>query len=311
MMKTLFRCSLVPIVVLLTAAVCAQNQTPLVPAGKTREVADHVYVIPDQRVNLVPNIGIIVGDKGVLVVDTGMGPKNAETVLAEVKKITREPIIYLTVTHFHPEHGMGAQSFPDTTTIIYPMAQKTELMEKSTDIISMFNGFSPEIAALLKPVKITPPAVTFKDEAEVDLGNFPVQLFHWGPAHTRGDEFVYLPKQGIVFCGDVVVNRFFPIMPDADANGANWIQMLQRLEKMKPAIVVPGHGEVGDATLITTMREYLEFVRDRVQQLKSQNHALADIEKELEPEIRAKYKDWDNPNWIKNAIDNFYNSSGK
>ena len=310
-MDTLRRCTAVPLFLVLLTGLWAQNQTPLVPAGKTRQIAGHIFIIPDQRINLVPNIGIVVGEKGVLVIDTGMGPKNAQTVLTEVEKITKKPISYLTVTHFHPEHGMGAQSFPASTTIIYPMAQKTELIEKSADIIKMFNGFSPAIAELLKPVKITAPTVTFKEEAEVNLGDFPVQLFHWGPAHTRGDEFVYLPKQGIVFCGDVVVNRFFPIMPDSDASGANWIQMLDRLEKMKPAIVVPGHGEAGDATLITTMRQYLEYVRDRAQEMKSQGNALPDVEKQLEPEIRAKYKDWDNPNWIKNAIENFYKNSGK
>ena len=293
----------------LGAVVCAQNQTPLVPSGKTRDIAEHVYVIPDQRVNLVPNIGIIVGRDGVLVIDTGMGPKNAETVLGEVRKITSEPISYLTVTHFHPEHGMGAQAFPPSTIIVYPAEQKTELMEKGADFIKLFKGFSPEIADLLKPVHARMPNVVFHDQAEIDLGDISVQLLHWGPAHTRGDELVFLPKQRILFGGDVVVHRFFPIMPDADANGGNWIKMLERMEKMNPAIVVPGHGEVGDATLITQMREYLGFVRDRVQQMKSQENALAELEKRLEPEIRAKYKDWDNPNWIKNAIENFYNST--
>jgi glyoxylase-like metal-dependent hydrolase (beta-lactamase superfamily II) len=304
-------CAAAPIILVLAGVVCAQDQPPIVPAGKTREIAEHVYVIPDQRVNLVPNIGIIVGRDGVLVIDTGMGPKNAETVLGEVKKITSERIAYLTVTHFHPEHGMGAQAFPPGTIIICPMAQKTELLAKGTDIVSMFKGFSPEIAELLQPVRITAPNITFKEEAEVNLGDVSVQLFHWGPAHTLGDEFVFLPKQRILFGGDVVVNGFFPIMPDSDANGRNWIRMLERLKQLNPAIVVPGHGEVGDATLITKTREYLEFVRDRVQQMKSQGNTLAEVEKRLEPEVRAKYKDWDNPNWIKNAIDNFYDSSGK
>lgn len=310
-MKNLRRCAVAPIMLVLAGVVRAQDQTPLIPAGKTLEIAEHIYVIPDQRVNLVPNIGVIVGRHGVLVIDTGMGPKNAETVLGEVKKITSERIAYLTVTHFHPEHGMGAQAFPPGTTIIYSMAQKTELMAKGTDYISMFKGFSPEIAELLKPVRIIMPNVTFAEEAEVNLGDVSARLLHWGPAHTLGDEFVFLPEKRVLFGGDVVVNRFFPIMPDGDANGRNWIKMLERMEKLNPAIVVPGHGEVGDAVLIAKMREYLEFVRDRVEQMKSQGSTLADVEKRLEPEIRAKYKDWGNPNWIKNAIDNFYNTSAK
>jgi len=172
-----------------------------------------------------------------------------------------------------------------------------------------FSGVSSEIADLLKPVRFRMPNVTFSEEAEVDLGDFPVRLLHWGSAHTLGDNFVFLPKQRILFGGDVVINRFFPIMADSDSSGMSWIQTLERLEKLNPAIVVPGHGEVGDVGLVAAMREYLVVVRDRVQEMKSQGSGVTDVEAKLEPEVRAKYKDWDNPNWIKNAIDNFYSSA--
>jgi len=308
-MKDLRSFVVVSTIFALAGVVGAQVQTPLVRSGVTRKVAENVYVIPDQRVNVIPNIAIIVGRDGVLVVDTGMGPRNAETVLGEVKKITSKPVAYLTITHFHPEHGMGAQAFPASTIVIYPTAQKIELLEKGTAMINQFSGVSTGIADLLKPVKIRMPKITFSEEAEIDLGDFPVRLLHWGSSHTRGDEFVFLPKQSIVFGGDVVVNRFFPIMADSDSSGTNWIEILDRLEKLHPAIVVPGHGEIGDVSLITALRDYLVFVRDRVQQMKSQGSSVADVENKLTPEVRAKYKDWDNPDWIKNAIDNFYNSA--
>jgi glyoxylase-like metal-dependent hydrolase (beta-lactamase superfamily II) len=308
-MKDLRSFVVVSTIFTLAGVVCAQVQTPLVASGKTREIAEHVYVIPDQRINVIPNIGIIIGRDGVLVVDTGMGPRNAETVMGEVRKITSKPVAYLTITHFHPEHGMGAQAFPASTIIIYPTAQKTELLEKGAAMINQFSGVSTGIADLLKPVTIRRPNVTFSEEAEINLGDFPVRLLHWGASHTRGDGFVFLPKQSIVFGGDVVVNRFFPIMADSDSSGTNWIEILGRLEKLHPAIVVPGHGEVGDVGLITAMRDYLVFVRDRVQQMKSQGSSVMDVESKLGPEVRAKYKDWDNPDWIKNAIDNFYSSA--
>jgi len=307
--KDLRSFALVSVIFTLSGVVGAQVRAPLVASGTTREIAEHVYVIPDQRINVIPNIGIIVGRDGVLVVDTGMGPRNAETVLNEVKKITSKPVAYLTITHFHPEHGMGAQAFPASTIVIYPTAQKIELLEKGPAMMKEFSGVSPEIADLLRPVKLRMPNVTFSEEAEVDLGDFPVRLLHWGSAHTRGDNFVFLPKQRIVFGGDVVINRFFPIMADSDSSGANWIQTLERLEKLDPAIVVPGHGEVGNVALIESMREYLVFVRNRVQEMKSQGISITEVETKLDPEVRAKYKDWDNPQWIKNAIDNFYGSA--
>ena len=93
---------------------------PMVQPGTTEQVSEQVYVIPDGRVGLVPNVGIIIGSEAVLVVDTGMGPSNAERVLAEVRKLTQLPIRYLAITHFHPEHGMGAQSFPASLRSSHP-----------------------------------------------------------------------------------------------------------------------------------------------------------------------------------------------
>src|SRR4029077_21098850 len=99
------------------------NQTqpaPLVQENKTIRVSEHVYAIPDGRVNLVPNIGIIVGTRATLVVDAGMGPRNGEVVLREVGKVSKNAHLYLTTTHFHPEHVTGAQAFPPTTVVVRP-----------------------------------------------------------------------------------------------------------------------------------------------------------------------------------------------
>ncbi len=85
---------------------------PLVQENKTIKVSEHVYAIPDGRVNLVPNIGIIVGSRATLIVDAGMGPKNGETVLRELAKVNKNAQLYFTTTHFHPEHVTGGQAFP-------------------------------------------------------------------------------------------------------------------------------------------------------------------------------------------------------
>lgn len=285
--------------------VLAVPQAPMVKEGGIIQVGEGVYVIPDQRVNLVPNIGTIVGQDGVLVVDTGMGPRNAETVIKEVRRITEKKILYLTITHFHPEHGMGAQAFRPETTIIYPMAQKEELFDKANDFIKLFSGFSPEIAELLQDVEIVSPQITFRHKVEIDLGGLPVRLLHFGAAHTRGDNLVFLPQQKILFAGDVVLNRFFPIMPDADANGSHWIKILEKLEALEPTIVVPGHGEVGDASLIAAMKQYLVSLRESVRELHGRGKSAEEIESVLTDEFQKKYSHWDNPNWLKNAIQNF------
>ena len=108
-----------------------------------KEIAPGVYVIGDRRVPLVPNIGIILGRDAALVVDTGMGPANGEKVLAAAKRVAgRRPLI-LTLTHFHPEHGFGAQAFKGVAKIHYNRAQRDELRAKGEGYLGMFKTFGP------------------------------------------------------------------------------------------------------------------------------------------------------------------------
>ena len=143
-------------------------------------------------------------------------------------------------------------------------------------------------------------------EAELDLGGVTVQLSYHGPAHTRGDQLVLLPSERVLFTGDLVENRFFPILPDEDAHGSDWIALLERMEALEATTVVPGHGEVGEVALIGEVREYLEYVRGRVIEAAANETSLDDVKSQLEPEIRRRYPTWDNEIWIGFAIENFY-----
>lgn len=279
---------------------------PLVQENKTIKVSEHVYVIPDERVNLVPNIGMIVGSRATLVVDAGMGPRNGETVLRELAKVSKNTDLYFTTTHFHPEHMTGVQAFPANTIIIRPEAQQEEVDRKQPEFIQNFSKRTADLKSLLQYVKPRPPDILFDREAKLDLGGLTVRLVWLGPAHTRGDCFVFVEQDGVLFTGDAVINRFFPIFPDADASGKNWLSILDQLDEFHPRTIVPGHGEVGDASLIGTERTYLKSLQARVVELKSQGKSAEETEKLLLVEFRAKYPDWDNPGWIGDAAKRFY-----
>src|SRR5262249_25957232 len=96
----------------------AQQQAPaappLVKENATVKVAPHVYAIPDDNVPLVPNVGIIVGSRATMVVDTGLGPRNGRAIMREVAKVSRNPELYVATTHYHPEHSLGGAAFPPT-----------------------------------------------------------------------------------------------------------------------------------------------------------------------------------------------------
>jgi len=117
---------------LLMAGVLLQQAgpaTPLIRENATVKISDHVYVIPDGNVGGVPNVGIIVGNKATLVVDTGLGPRNGQTVLREVGKVSTNADIYIVATHFHSEHTLGESAFPASAKVFRTRAQQQDIDE--------------------------------------------------------------------------------------------------------------------------------------------------------------------------------------
>jgi glyoxylase-like metal-dependent hydrolase (beta-lactamase superfamily II) len=284
-------------------------QPPVVADVEPEEIAPSVFVVPDGRVPLVPNVGIVLGEREALVVDTGMGPKNGHRVLDTTRTLTDKPLV-LTITHFHPEHGYGAQVF-EGARIVYNRSQQEELSDKGVPYLELFRAFGPGVAEQLEGVELVEPDEVYEDRMSFDLGGLAVELHHFGLAHTRGDQVVFLPKARVLFTGDLVETRFFPIFPwfppdDVDVDGSRWIEVLGRLAELEPEIVVPGHGEVGGPELISDVRSYLEDVRGRVRDAAQAGMSLDEITSTLEPQIRADYPTWDAPEWIGFAIACFH-----
>lgn len=279
--------------------------------GEPVELAEGVYVIPDRRVPLVPNVGIVVGQRAALVIDTGLGPRNGDYVLAQARALAGDRPLYLTITHFHPEHGFGAQSFRGQATIVYNQAQRDELRRKGAGFRQMFSGFTPAIAAELKDVEFVDPDIVYSgDQAELDLGGHLAVLRGCGPAHSVGDQTILIDDQ-VLFTGDLVETRMFPIAAyfpplDTDVDLGRWIGVLGELLAFKPKIVVPGHGEHADAALITRIRDYFVHIRGEVARLSADGRSLAEVTEVIEAMARERWSDWDNPNWIAFTVGAFY-----
>jgi glyoxylase-like metal-dependent hydrolase (beta-lactamase superfamily II) len=283
------------------------SDKPLVAEGAAEQIHDRVHVIPDGRVEFVPNVGIVVGDDAALVIDTAMGAENGARILREARRIAGDRKLFLTTTHFHPEHAFGAQAFKGEATYVANEAQARELADKGAEYVEMFSGFGPGLAELLEDVELVAPEVVYGGErARIELGGIAVELLYYGSAHTRGDQLVLLPEQGILFPGDLVENRFLPIFPDEDAEGGRWLGLLDRIDALAPQVVVPGHGAPGDLGLVAELREYLLAVRARVEELNAEDRALEAIEATVDEEMRSRYADWDNEMWIASAAKSFH-----
>jgi len=281
------------------------NRAPLVQPELAREIAPGVIVLPDQHIDLVPNIGIVIGTDAVLVVDCGMGRENGKRVLHKAMKVAGEKPLLLTSTHFHPEHAFGAQAFKGHATIITNTTQADELREKGAFYLTLFRGLGPVVKELLEGVEVVMPDETYQGERAIDLGGKRVVLRELA-GHTRGDQIVFLPHEQVLFTGDLVENRLFPIFPDQDAHGKQWIEALAHMIRLSPAMVVPGHGEVGTVELLQEFQDHLIFVREEVNRRVKEGQALERIDQEGTHIVKERYQEWENDRWIPFEIRSLY-----
>src|SRR5438067_3921425 len=240
-----------------------------------------------------------------------MGPRNGEIVRRHAEELASGLPLFLTITHFHREHGFGAQAFADGATIVYNREQLDDLRAKGEGYLERFRTFGDAIATQLEGVELVEPRLTYEGEHEIALGGRTAQLRTFGLGHTRGDQVVFVPEERVLFTGDLVESRCFAIFPwfppdEVDVDGDRWIAVLEQLERLEPAIVVPGHGEVGDAGLIAAVREYLAALRAETERLAAGGASADEAVAELEPEFRRRHPDWGQPEWIAFGVQSFH-----
>ncbi len=280
-------------------------QPPLVRSGVTVKLSEHVFVIPDGNVPMVPNVGIVVGTKATLVIDTGLGPNNGKTVLSEVARVSKNRTMYLIATHFHPEHAGGASAFPKATTFVVSDAEQKDLDELGPGMVANFSRISPVHAELLKDLVQRRGDVHFATDYRLDLGGVTVRLVAVGPTHTRGDTLAFVEPDRVLFAGDVVLNHIF-LSFTAQSSGTSWLKALDTTDAMKPVHIVPSHGAMADATAITEQRAVLLAVQARVKDLKAQGRSAEQIAQEVTSQFQTQYPEWASPTRLGAAARAFF-----
>ena len=280
---------------------------PAVHVADAQELAPDLLVIPNKQVDLVPNIGIIGGTDAVLVVDTGIGIANASEVLAFATEVARGRRLYLTTTHFHPEHAFGAQVFAVHATYLVNRAQADDLVSKGAGYLEMFRGFGGSIAERLENVEIPTPDEVYDDVHDLDLGGRIVELRATGRGHTKGDQVIQVPDAGVLFTGDLAETGQFAIFPwfppyDVDVSGVGWLSVMDRLTTTAPKIVVPGHGELGGPEILTSVGDYLRELRDETWRRRDSALSESDIRAEVKALLIERHPEWSGQDWIEPGI---------
>jgi glyoxylase-like metal-dependent hydrolase (beta-lactamase superfamily II) len=274
----------------------AAQTDPVLP-DKVTQVSGHVYAIIGW-----PNVAIVLGSRGTLVVDTGMGPRNGATVMRQVEKLAKAPNLYLTTTHFHAEHSSGAQAFPARTVLIRPAVQQEEMDQRNVQFLDMFRGRSPQMKELLDGVVTRSTDIVFDRELKLDLGDVTARLMWLGGGHTKGDELVLVEPDSALISGDIVENKLVPSMPNEDSSVKGWLALLDKIEAMHPRYVVPDHGQLGDGSLVAQERAFLLDLQSRAAALKREGKTADEASVRITEEFRGKYPGWESMGGIGNVV---------
>jgi glyoxylase-like metal-dependent hydrolase (beta-lactamase superfamily II) len=272
------------------------------------KVAAHTYVIPDHNVGGVPNVGIVVGDRGTLVVDPGMGRPNGERVLREVAKVSRNAELYIASTHFHPEHTTGYLAFAATARYINSTTQEMEFAESGLQFIKNFAAQSPVRAELLEGATGRKADITFDREHMLDLGGVRVRFLLVGPTHTRGDTGLFVEGDNVLFSGDVVMNQSF-VAANQGSSMKAWLAAFDLFETLEPAVIVPAHGPVGDGSLIAVNRGFMQEIQARARELKAQGQGIDTVASTIQAEQQAKHATWGRLNGVAAAARAAFNEA--
>jgi glyoxylase-like metal-dependent hydrolase (beta-lactamase superfamily II) len=291
---------MVAVAAAVSIGVRAQSTTPpdpLVKEGITVRLAEHTYAIPDRNVPLVPNVGIVVGSRAVLVIDPGLGRRNGEAVLREVAKVGAGKDLFVASTHFHAEHTTGLLAFPASAKYVDSTVQEAEFAEGGAQQIALFSTRSPMTAELLRGAVQRKADITFDREYILDLGDVHVRMDVVGPTHTRGDTGLFVEEDRVLFAGDVVMNNSF-LAAGAATSMRAWLAAFDTFNARRPRTIVPSHGPVGDGSLILTNRTLMMSIRRRVSELKAEGQPVDDAARTVQQEQQAQHPGWPRANGI-------------
>ncbi|WP_448580560.1 MBL fold metallo-hydrolase [Thermaurantiacus sp.] len=243
-----------------------------------------------------PNTGVIIGDRGVMVVDTQATPLMAGDVIAKIRTVTDLPVTHILLSHYHAVRVFGASAY-GAHTILASAATHALIAERGeADKASEIARF-PRLFAGVEtiPPGLVWPDLVFDGRIRLDLGNCPVEIWQPGRGHTAGDTVAWLPDHGVLFAGDLV--EWKTACYAGDAYLSDWPGTLDRLAELEARALVPGRGDalVGREQVDAGIAATRAFVTDLFQTTRRfavNGRPLGDVYREVMRELEPRYGNW-------------------
>jgi len=233
------------------------------------------------------NAGFVIGDEGVLVIDTFQDPRPAKALLADIRKLTPLPIRFVVNTHYHLDHVNGNDVFAAAGATI--VAHRNVRAWMRTENIKMLDPpVTPEKKARVE--SLTLPTVVHDSRVDLYLRSRRINVRYY-PGHTGGDSVVWIPDAHLVFCGDMLWKQHVPNLIDATTKA--WVESLDAMQKdYGPSTWVPGHGGIANAQDVLTFRKYLADLRTNVRLEMAAGKSGDALVQALLPGLKSTYGKW-------------------
>lgn len=215
---------------------------PLHPEGvilETRELSPGVYALVSNKPP-TDNSGFVVGEDGVLVIDSHISGDMARQIQARVREVTDKPILYLVNTNYHGDHTFGNYAFPEDTRILAHRLTAERMKDFEHEKILMLATVDGD-DAILQDTRLRLPDITFDETMRIDLGGRVVELYHFGSGNTPGDTVVYVPEARVAWTGNLVLGEgTIPFLIEGGA--LDYLATIARFAQTLDArTIVPGH----------------------------------------------------------------------
>lgn len=201
------------------------------------------------------NAGFVVGNEGVIAVDTAGTEKRARAFHAALRETTDKPVQLLVNTHSHADHTHGNFMFAPATAIVAHDLCREEVIRSSPAFLK--TAFP---TADFGEIPVVAPFLTFQDRLNVFSGDLLIELHFVGPAHTTNDVIAWIPDRKLLFSGDLVFNGGTPFAMAGSIAG--WLRSMQFLRSLGAETIVPGHGAICGPEVFSTIESYLLFIAD-------------------------------------------------
>jgi cyclase len=251
-------------------------------SGAVHQLAPGVYSRQGDRDTQQPANTSWVEFRDFVVVIEANTPWGIKAALPEIRKTTSKPVRFAFDTHYHWDHTQGnSVLFDDGVTIVCSQDCASELSTKGKTEWEQMAKRTGEYS--LTPYRLQQPSVMFGDFMAIDDGERRLELRRVGPAHTIGDAVAFLPKEGILFTGDLCVNwRSGNNVGDRDADHRHWAQVLNEMAGWNVKTVVPGHGGIGTVATLKAQSAFIDDLWKQVSAGKRAGKTIDQLAKEID-----------------------------